>query len=145
MKIIVDANIVFSAILNTNSKIADILMNSDSFFEFIASDYLKSELTKYHKKISRLSKIQISEVEKVQDSVTKHIRFISEILIPSNIWVLAEDLCEDVDLKDTPYIAFSLFYNAKIWSGDKILQKGLALKGFTNFISINELIEFIES
>lgn len=28
MRIIVDANIVFSAILNTNSKIADLLLNS---------------------------------------------------------------------------------------------------------------------
>ena len=35
VKIVVDANIVFSGILNTNSKIADILMNSFSFFDFL--------------------------------------------------------------------------------------------------------------
>ena len=34
MKVAVDTNIVFSAILNTNSKIGDILMNSESIFEF---------------------------------------------------------------------------------------------------------------
>jgi len=36
VRIIVDANIVFSAILNTNSKIADLLPNSKGIFDFIA-------------------------------------------------------------------------------------------------------------
>ena len=36
MRIIVDANIVFSAILNTNSKIADLLLNSKGTFAFLA-------------------------------------------------------------------------------------------------------------
>ena len=56
MRIIVDPNIVFSAILNTNSKIADILMNSKGIFDFLAPDYLQIELRKYHSKISKISK-----------------------------------------------------------------------------------------
>jgi predicted nucleic acid-binding protein len=44
VKIIVDANIVFSAILNTNSKIADILLNSKGTFSFLAPDFLETEL-----------------------------------------------------------------------------------------------------
>ncbi len=50
MKIIVDANIVFSAILNTNSKIADLLLNSKGFFDFIAPDYLLTETKKYSRR-----------------------------------------------------------------------------------------------
>lgn len=36
MKVIVDANIVFSALLNTNGKIGDLLLNSNNLIEFIA-------------------------------------------------------------------------------------------------------------
>lgn len=36
MRFIVDANIVFSAILNTNGKIGDILINGEMRFDFIA-------------------------------------------------------------------------------------------------------------
>ncbi len=34
MKIIVDTNIIFSTILNTDSKYGDLLLNSDGIFEF---------------------------------------------------------------------------------------------------------------
>lgn len=34
MKIVIDSNIVFSAILNKNGKIGDLLLNSDDVFQF---------------------------------------------------------------------------------------------------------------
>ena len=39
MKFILDANIVFSGILNTNGKIGDLLINSKQYFTFIAPDF----------------------------------------------------------------------------------------------------------
>ena len=39
MKIVVDTNIIFSAILNTNGKIGDLLLNSDDVFQFYSPDY----------------------------------------------------------------------------------------------------------
>ena len=42
-----DANIVFSAILNTNRGIAELLPNSKGIFDFIAPDYLLAETKKY--------------------------------------------------------------------------------------------------
>lgn len=41
MKIVVDTNIVFSAILNSNSAIGDLLLNSDKEFQFYSASYLK--------------------------------------------------------------------------------------------------------
>ncbi len=40
MKIIVDTNIVFSAILNSNSRIGKILLNSKEHFQFFTCNYL---------------------------------------------------------------------------------------------------------
>lgn len=41
-------------------------------------------------------------------------------------------------------LLFSLFYKCKIWSGDKILRKGLKNKGFKNIISTEELFKLRE-
>ena len=102
MRVIVDANIVFSAILNTNSKIADLLLNSKGTFEFIAPDYLQTELRKYHSKISKISKLTLSEIERIENKVTKPIIFMSGIHIPESKWISAENIVMDIDPKDTP-------------------------------------------
>ena len=141
MKIIVDANIVFSAILNTNSKIADLLLNSKGFFDFIAPDYLLTETKKYHNKISLLSKMTITEVQDIENKITKPILFLSGIHVPELYWIKAEQLVLDIDPKDTPYVAFSMFFKTKIWSGDKVLRNGLILKGFKKVLTTEELFE----
>ncbi len=144
MRIIVDANIVFSAILNTNSKIADLLLNSKGIFDFVAPDYLLTETKKYHKKISLISKMPIDEVLNVEIKVTKPISFLSGIKIPVDYWIKAEQLVLDIDPKDTPYVAFSMFLKSKIWSGDKILRNGLLSKGFKKIINSEELYQLRE-
>ena len=68
----------------------------------------------------------------------------SGVHIPEKIWEQAEDLVKDIDIKDTPYIAFALFYKCKIWSGDKALGKGLERKGFKNIIFTDMLFEIRE-
>lgn len=139
MRIIVDANIIFSAILNTNSLIADLLLNSIGIFDFLAPEYLQKELKKYHSKISSISKMTLKEIEIVEFKITKPVIFMSGFHIPGAIWIQAEELVKDIDDKDTPYVAFSLFYKSRLWSGDKMLRKGLESKDFFNIISTNEL------
>jgi len=50
----------------------------------------------------------------------------------------------DIDAKDTPYVAFSIFFKSKIWSGDKVLRNELILKGFKKVITVEELFEIRE-
>ena len=85
--------------------------------------------------------MSIEEIENIEYKIIKPITFLSEFHIPENTWLIAEGLVKNVDDKDTPYIAFSLFYRCKIWSGDKVLRKGLAKKGFYQIISTDELFE----
>jgi predicted nucleic acid-binding protein len=76
------ANIVFSAILNTNRRIADLLINSKGTFDFIAPDYLLTETKKYHRKISLISGLTIDEVRNIEIKITKPISFLSGIHVP---------------------------------------------------------------
>ncbi len=55
MNIVVDTNIVFSAILNTDSKIGDLIMNSNELFEFETVTYLREEIDNHRGKLIEIS------------------------------------------------------------------------------------------
>jgi len=145
MRVIVDANIIFSAILNTDSKIGDILLNSHNIFEFVAPRFLKEEIRKYHQKIIDISGYSRSELLDIEDKVYRPISFISVIHIPLSIRKTSENLVKEIDPKDVVYIAFAKYFRCKLWSGDKTLRKGLINKGFSSFITTDELYKLREN
>jgi len=139
VRVIVDANIVFSGILNTKGKIGDILINSLGLIDFIAPDFLRSEIRKHHSRLAKISKLSLAEIMESEFLVCKDIKFISEEQILITNWETAFNLVKDVDEKDIHYIAFSKQFNRKLWSGDKQLIRGLKKKNFDNFITTDEL------
>ncbi len=144
MKVIVDANIVFSGILNSNGIIGDLLINSQKHFDFIAPHFLRAEIYKHYSRLSKISGMTIEQVREAEFQICKDITFISEEQIKKSAWITAEKLVADIDPKDTHYVAYSKHFRCKIWSGDKQLIKGLAKKSFTNFISTDELFTLRE-
>ncbi len=139
MRFIVDANMVFSGILNTNGKIGDLLINSKPHFTFIAPEFLRTEIRNHYPRLIKISGLKIEEIQEAEFHLYKDIRFISEEQIKISNWIAADVRVADVDPKDTHYLAYSKEFRCKIWSGDKKLIKGLAAKGFTNFINTDEL------
>ena len=55
MKIVVDTNIVFSAILNTQSRIGQILINGSEYFDYYSVGLLKLEILKHKLKILKFT------------------------------------------------------------------------------------------
>jgi predicted nucleic acid-binding protein len=145
VKIIVDANIVFSGILNTNGKIGDLLINSNKKFDFIAPNFLRVEIRKHYSKLCKISKLSLSQVQESEFQVCNNITFISEEQIKISSWNAAEKLVADIDPKDTHYIAYTKHFRCKLWSGDKLLTKGLLKKGFKNIINTEEIFKLRES
>jgi len=66
VKIVVDANIVFSGILNTNSTIADLLINSQSIFTFISPDFLQTEIRKHYHRIRVISGLTLEQIKEAE-------------------------------------------------------------------------------
>jgi predicted nucleic acid-binding protein len=58
------------------------------------------------------------------------IYFVPIALIDKNSRIKAHELCKDIDEKDTPFVALSIYLNSPLWTGDKILKDGLKRKGF---------------
>lgn len=140
MKLVVDTNLVFSAILNTNSQIAH-LLSKPSPYNFIAPAFLIKELDNHQSKlIELLGNISKEELNELIRFVTKNIRFISEYQIKPKHWIKAEQLTQHVDADDIAFVALALQFDAILWTGDKKLQKGLVSNQFEKVVTTQELL-----
>lgn len=83
----------------------------------------------------------LEQVRQAEYLICKEIHFISSEQIKRSHWLAADKLVADIDPNDTHYVAYAKHFRCKIWSGDKELIKGLSKKGFTNFISTDELFK----
>lgn len=66
MKIVVDTNIVFSAILNSDSKVGDLLLNSETYIDFYSSEYLRYEIGNHYDKLSKISGQPIEKIAETE-------------------------------------------------------------------------------
>ncbi|MDX9770561.1 MAG: PIN domain-containing protein [Tenuifilaceae bacterium] len=141
MRIVVDTNIAFSAILNTNSKIARILLQPKSRLNFYSTEQLSIEIQNHKTKIKDISNYSDNELDRIITLITNKIRFINLKLIPKESYETAESLTKDVDIDDTEFVALTEHIKGRLWSGDKELQKGLSKKGWNKFITTDDLFE----
>ncbi len=139
MKFVIDTNIAFSAVLNTESKIGDLIMNSHGILEFHACDTLRSELKKHRPKLLELSKTSEEQLDQSEYQITNCLEFTNEALIPFEFWLKGANLVRDVDMNDIAFVTLAEFLGIKLWTGDRELMRGLAKKGYTNFITTDEL------
>ncbi|MCA1759104.1 MAG: hypothetical protein LC658_04985 [Bacteroidales bacterium] len=139
MRIVVDTNIVFSAILNSKSKIARILLQPKSHLNFYSTEQLLREIEEHKDKIQNISNYSNYELNRTLVLITSRIRFINVKLISKEFYDFAESLTFNVDIDDTEFVALTEQIKGKLWSGDKELQRGLIKKNWTRFISTEEL------
>ena len=145
MKIIVDTNIIFSALLNTNGTIGDLLFNSNNLFEFYSCAYMQHEIDKHWGKLKRISKLSESQLEESRFKIFSKIYFINEELIPARTWILAEQLTSNIDIDDTDFVALSKHLKGYLWTGDKKLYSSLKRKRFRQILNTVDLVSYRKS
>jgi len=139
VKIIVDTNIIFSAILNSSSRIGKILLNAKEHFQFYTCDYLRVEIQRHRNKLLKLTKLTDDELKELEELVTSNIIFIDERLLPQELLLKTETLLKSIDPNDTPFVALATHLEGKLWTGDMQLYKGLKLKRFKDIILTADL------
>ncbi len=140
MKIAVDTNIVFSALLNSNSAIGDLIFNSDGYFEFYSCTYMRYEIQKHWDRLKKISKLSEAELQISYPQVLSKLKFISEEIIPADIWLDAEKMMSGIDEDDTDFVALTKFLEATLWTGDKVLHEGLMKLNYINIINTAGLL-----
>jgi len=123
MKIVLDSNIVFSALLSSDNKFKYLIYNKQ--FNFFSCNFLFIEIFKHKTKIESISKLKEDELLSQFANILSRIQFIPERLTPREIFNKAYRICKDIDETDTPFIALTMFLNAKFLIGDKKLREAL--------------------
>lgn len=142
MKVVVDTNIVFSALLNTNNRLAKLLLLSKNKIHLYSPYLLFQELEEHSGKLKKLASYSEREFKQATTLITKKIRFINSALIPADIYQKSIALTSSVDIDDTEFVALTEHLKGRLWSGDKKLVSGLAKQGWSKIISTEELYRF---
>jgi len=83
VRVVIDTNIAFSAILNSNSKISKIILQPKSKLNLYSTVQLEYELAKHWSKLRTISKYSEIELHKAATLITKKIKFIDVEFIPN--------------------------------------------------------------
>lgn len=139
-KIVVDTNIIFSCLLNSQGTIGDLIFNSDSIFEFYSNQYMRFEIRKHWRKLLKISKLTDNELLIAYEKMLTKLTFINEELIPKSDWEKAETLLTNIDMDDTDFVALTRYLKGALWTGDKPLYDGLKAKRFRTIYNTQDII-----
>jgi predicted nucleic acid-binding protein len=119
MELVVDSNIIFSAMIS-DSVTREILL--DSGHSFYSPDFIKSEITKYRDLITEKSGLNEKEFEVLLDLILDEIEIQAKEEYENELGE-AEEILGDQDIKDVPFLAVAIQKDCKIWSDDKDFQE----------------------
>lgn len=131
--VVVDTNILFSALLRQENRFAAPLLRVEH--RFYVCESVLVELFKHKEKIQRLSRLSDDDLLRFYHVLLRRLTLYKEDLISPEHWSTARDLCRGVDEADTPHVALALELDAPLWTGDTRLKDGLSARGFSRFFS----------
>ena len=104
--VIIDTNIIFSALLSNQSSFTQIILNSE--YSFYICESVIIELFKHKEKIISLSKLSEEEIIRLYSILLRRVIISKEKLIEPSIRQKAYHLCLDIDEADSPIVALTI-------------------------------------
>ena len=130
IRIVVDANVILSALLGGKPSI--ILF--DSRFDFVTTEFTMDEVRKY---LPKLSKKLMLDQKELKDSLNQiPLRIYSKLFYQTEL-KKAEDMISHIDPKDTNILALAIKFETYLWSQDKDFEKA-------NYPKILKTYDFIK-
>ena len=126
MKIVIDANILFSMLIKSGKTEELLIFNN---FELFAPEYLFEEFEKYKTLIFEKTQRDIEYFEVFLEVMKRKINIVPNNEISSFIEIAKEI---SPDIKDTDYFAVALLLECPIWSNDKLLKSQDIVKIYNN-------------
>ncbi len=130
--VVIDTNILFSALLSPNAAFARVILTNTDWAFFICETTLV-EMFEHKEKLAQISKLTLNDILIVYRSLLRAITVYKEASIAAGHRQRAVELCHNVDSDDAPHVALTLQLNALLWTGDKRLKTALRQQGFDRF------------
>ena len=129
--IVVDTNVIITAIISGSPYVLGRL--SDPAVTVASPKFIVVELFKHSPRIQKSTSLSEDEVLDTLSRVIERIKLYEEASVSIGSWAEAYRLCRDVDEKDTPFVSLALELNARLWTNDARLRRGLKRYGFLRF------------
>jgi predicted nucleic acid-binding protein len=132
--VVVDTNIIFSALLSADSPFREIMFTSTR--RFVICETTIIELFRLKDKLLALRPNRSQEVLlSMLHAILRRVELLREDTVDKTTWDTAAELCSTVDADDTPQVALTLAADGLLWTGDRRLKRALQKKGFTQFFN----------
>ena len=139
MILVVDANVVISALVAKGVSYRVFLLNSLlNKFDFIAPEFLWTEVEKHKAMLLEETKLSPDEFDEILDFLKEEI-----VIVPAKDFIEFLPEAEKVspDPKDKQYFALAIAFNCGIFSGDLKLKEQSKVKIY----SPSELLNILQS
>lgn len=137
---VVDANLVFSSILNLRSGISTFIQKKQEYgINFFAPEYLKVEIANHHADLLKVSKLTSREILYARDHIYDYVTFFDDDAIPFEEYIKAMRIVRNIDPDDVTFVALNNFLGKKLWTGDLKLYRGLKQKGYEDVVVFQDL------
>lgn len=127
MKLVLDSNIIFSALIK-KSTTRDIILSD--IYDLHTPEYIFSELMKHKELLLKKSKLDEGDFDALLLLLQKHIHFSPKDEYNKKM-PLAEDILKEIDITDSPFLALAFTLNCSIWSNDSHFKQQDSVEVFT--------------
>jgi len=140
VKLVVDANIVFSCLLTPSGVVGQVVLDPFSTLHLFAPEMLLSEITLHRPKLMRIVRRTEAEVAELETHVLSLFTVVPNGAIMETMWEKAADLVSGIDERDDHYIALALQLGCPLWTGDLKLHRGLKARRTGLTVTTSEVI-----
>lgn len=135
--VVVDTNIIFSALLGAESPFREVLFTSPR--RFVICETTIVDLFRLKEKLRALRPgIPDDVLSQMLHAILRRVELMRESSFSNESWNAAVELCRDVDPDDAPQVALALAVDGVLWTGDGRLKRALQKQGFVRFFTPSE-------
>jgi predicted nucleic acid-binding protein len=136
---VIDANILMSMLISGNASYKPIL----EFYDFYLPEFVLVEVEKYKSQLLLRTKMNEHKFFKWPILVFSKITILPNYMLSTESLEKSNLLLNDIDLKDTAYLALAIQLDLPLLTRDKPLATGLKKKGFRRVMMFDDFLKNI--
>lgn len=136
---VIDANILMSMLISGNASYKSIL----EYYNFYLPEFVLVEVEKYKSQLQFRTKMNTDEFFKWSILIFSKITVLPNYILSAESLEKSNLLLNDIDIKDTAYLALAIQLDLTLLTRDKPLSTGLRKKGFRRVILFDDFLRSI--
>ncbi len=134
---VIDTNVIMGMLISGKAHYRTIL----TFVRFYLPEFSMTELDEYKHVIFEKSKFTKIELKEFIYFVFSSVSVIPGFVLSKESIKLANNLCENIDIKDISFLALSIDMDLPLLTRDEQLYNGLKRKGYKKIILFKDFLD----